>query len=566
MCPHKVYTIQVAKKSAKYTVQQPAAAGVEDAVADDDDADADDNALQTFSKSQHRQLAMQQLSAIRADADVAAAKSVSQKLAQPATAQSLEQPADAYTVDGDLQPVIQAHLTLAISFLDKVFESRRLAATKLLMFKLQLLDHSSAITVSRFWVAHEDEEMIRRTVDHHLRSISEASQGQLTAIFTGYDGAHHRQRDGEADYTNLNQIKAGQRDSFQKLKTALNAQAAAAAPTGTMSQRKKVALYAQYKAAAVPFPPLKRHQLAGAAIAQESLSADATSQSLELMQCLIGSELQPSPELFTVLEGVQKKQKQRKQFPPIKCNTADAAATGDVQAQATQGPTPPSTSNNSVPAVPQQPAAQLPPPCTSSTSVPTVPQQPTAQLPNEQPQQQGTHQLLCEEEYRLVGTAKKGHRLSKCGTCHHCEHKHLKKPCLYFKAIAAIGTSTQEESSKQAMSKTGALTEAQTEKIHALVRWHNNCGNAGTAVPSHGDGAAQVGAGAPASSSLEAAPAAHAGQLVLESDGNDVEVWQPAPVQQPMRRHAISSECPPAMSNDIWWCPNYTNSFRDSSG
>ena len=62
VCPHKVYTIQVAKKSAKYTAQQPAAAGAEDAVADDDDAD--DNALQTFSKSQHWQLVMQQLSAI----------------------------------------------------------------------------------------------------------------------------------------------------------------------------------------------------------------------------------------------------------------------------------------------------------------------------------------------------------------------------------------------------------------------------------------------------------------------------------------------------------------------
>ena len=353
---------------------------------------------------------------------MAAAKSVSLKLAQPATAQYLEQPADAYTVDGDLQPAIQAHLTLAISFLDKVFESRRLAATKLLMFQLQLLDHTSAMTVSRFWVAHEAETTIRQIDEHHLRSILKASQGQLAATFTGYDGAHHKQRDGEADYTNLSQIKAGQRDSFQKLKETLTAQAAAV-PTGTISHRKKQALHAQYQAAAMAFPPLKRHQLAGAAIAQDNLSADATLQTLVYMQCLIGYELQPSPELARVLEGVQNKQKQHRQFPPVKRNTADAVATGDVQAQATQGPAPPSTSNNSVPAVPQKPAAQLPPPCTSSTSVPAVPQQSTAQLPDEQPQQQGTHQLLCEAEYRLVGTAKKGQRLSKCGTCHHCEHE-----------------------------------------------------------------------------------------------------------------------------------------------
>ena len=116
------------------------------------------------------------------------------------------------------------------------------------------------------------------------------------------------------------------------------------------------------------------------------------------------------------------------------------------------------------------------------------------------------------------------------------------------------------------MSKTGALTDAQKEKIDALVRWHNNCENAGTAVPSHSDGAAQVGAVAPASSLVEAAPAAHARQLVLDTDGNDVEVWQAAPVQQPMMRHAIASEYPPAMSKDNWWSPNYTNSFRDSSG
>ena len=107
----------------------------------------------------------------------------------PATAAYLYQPESAFQDSNKLQPETQAQLTLALSFLNMV---RRLAATKLLMFKLQTLDHTHSVTLSMFWVAHEAQETIRLLVDHHLRIVSEASNSRITGTFIAYDGAHHR--------------------------------------------------------------------------------------------------------------------------------------------------------------------------------------------------------------------------------------------------------------------------------------------------------------------------------------------------------------------------------------
>ncbi len=107
------YRKQAAQRSAKYTACQPTSANRND---EDDEEDAESEGIfRSFSKLQHRQLAKLQICALKADADVAAAKAVAQELSQPVTTQFIDQP-DSVLEDGEeLHTKLEPQLTLALS-------------------------------------------------------------------------------------------------------------------------------------------------------------------------------------------------------------------------------------------------------------------------------------------------------------------------------------------------------------------------------------------------------------------------------------------------------------------
>ena len=216
------YRKQATQRSAKYTARQPTSANSND---EDDEDDTESEGIYQSFKLQHRQLARLQICALKVDANVAAAKALAQELSQPITTQFIDHP-DSFLEDGEeLHTKLEPQLTLALSLLDKVFDSLRLAATKLLVSKLQTLTHTHAIIVSSFWVAHETDELIRNLVDHQLRKIHEAIHGKLVVNFLSFDSAHHRQGDGDSVPTNVQQLKPTQRAGFGSIRSEIEAQA-----------------------------------------------------------------------------------------------------------------------------------------------------------------------------------------------------------------------------------------------------------------------------------------------------------------------------------------------------
>ena len=100
-----------------------------------------------------------------------------------------------------------------------------------------------------------------------------------------FDGAHHRQRDGDSVPTNVQQLKTTQRAECDKIRSEIEAQAG----QGPGHQRKKALICEQYVAAAMPIPPAKCHKLAGAVVVPNTTTS---MHDLEEMQRFVDAELQ----------------------------------------------------------------------------------------------------------------------------------------------------------------------------------------------------------------------------------------------------------------------------------
>jgi len=103
--------------------------------------------------------------------------------------------------------------------------------------------------------------------------------------FLSFDGAHHRQRDGDSVPTNVQQLKSTQRAECDNIRSEIEAQAG----QGPGHQRKKALICEQYAAAAMPIPPAKCHKLAGAVVVPNTTTG---MHDLEEMQRFVDAELQ----------------------------------------------------------------------------------------------------------------------------------------------------------------------------------------------------------------------------------------------------------------------------------
>ena len=166
--------------------------------------------VRMFSTQQERQLAKLQVQAREADAYVAEAQQMVDRLlckAQHSPTVSLgaaEGSVQLQLADIVMKPSLRMLVTQTLQCIEVIMESLRLAANKLLVLKMQTLDHMHAITIMCLLVKHEDDSTVRSLVDHAIRLTHSLSRGQLEVSHIGYDGGH--MKNGRTQPTNLLQV------------------------------------------------------------------------------------------------------------------------------------------------------------------------------------------------------------------------------------------------------------------------------------------------------------------------------------------------------------------------
>ena len=462
---------QVADKTVKWAQKQThAAASAPSADAAPDLPDDDESArlvCTSYSRQQTRELDRLVREALTVEAKMAAGQAVVRQLAA-----WLEQHAEESMSGDQVHPNLLVILAQAVISLGNVIAAMKLAANKLLVFKLQTLDHTQCATM-RLFVKHEGKEVLRPVLDWLAKRVWELSAGKLHVAFRAFDGGHTRLKDGLQWPTNVVQLKAKLKQQLQHFRGHLDSKSKAKHSTDaykgmTQPQVKKALINAAYQKHVIALPPAQRHIVAGAScIPHPQISQQ---HSLQQIQRLVAGILGNVPaaqfahnNLLQDTHGLASanSQAQTARFIMRRHASSDVHATAPEQPTAVLAPGLEQTvSPDTAAAAQSQPLVSH-----AATSQQFALVSETAQqLPHAQPTATAhqpppailialadlQHQVQqYPQELAALGTfdpsTKKKYGKCHLSNCKQCSKPTLKKPCPYFRAVASIGTAQQTE-------------------------------------------------------------------------------------------------------------------------